>query len=297
MRRPIGFTLIELLVTCSILAAIACVAWASYDGVDRRAEDALAHTELLRLAGALQRFHDDTGYWPGEGPWRLAADDDNTCPGSGGAIRVDELPLAGFVKDEDRAGWFDSPANFSLLFERPTLCQYHPLAFLAKWNPAAQRGWNGPYLPLANRHWVDVWLDLGDEPLGGGDAIRNVPGFAAGPAYPPGGAGYASCPSALPGCFLGWRSLPRPLDNSVDNGYDDAVHEFSRHARPFIFLLASPDPINPENDGPPRPRVIYWGPDGRFGGTNKTDPCQPDALDPKGKDDVVICLAASLPSS
>jgi hypothetical protein len=62
-------------------------------------------------------------------------------------------------------------------------------------------------------------------------------------------------------------------------GYSAATHAFARHARPFIFLL------NP-------PRVVYWGADGRYGGNAAPDdnPCLPNADDPDGRDDHVICL-------
>jgi prepilin-type N-terminal cleavage/methylation domain-containing protein len=293
MSRAAGFTLIELLVTCSILATLAYAVWGAYTDVDRRAGDELARPGLLQLATALRRFHDDTGYWPGEGPWRLAAGSKKMCSGAdigkGGAILGDALPPE---SADQEAAWLASPANFSLLFERPALCTNHPLAFLEEWNPATQRGWNGPYLPLAHRHWVDMWRLPGNElPLAGsespaGGVIDNVPALAAGPAFSPGNAAYASCVSGAPGCYLGWRSLPRPLDPGEDNGYNAAAHEFSRHARPFIFLLY-------DLEGAPRPRVVYWGPDGRYGGTNETDPCLPNATDLDGKDDVVICLAAA----
>ncbi|MDR0672962.1 MAG: hypothetical protein LBF93_04715, partial [Zoogloeaceae bacterium] len=70
-------------------------------------------------------------------------------------------------------------------------------------------------------------------------------------------------------CYLGARSLPRSA-----TGYVPARHAFVRHARPFVFLPS------------PRARVVYWGPDGRYGGTNANDACLPTAA----SDDVVICL-------
>lgn len=241
MRRHSGFTLIELLTVCAILAAIAYVAWGAYVGVDHRVEDELAHAELMRLGTALQRFHGDTGYWPGQGPFRPAG---GSCdPAVGGLI---DLP--------GNAVWFNSAANLHLLFERPSLCAAHPLAHLENWNAESRRGWNGPYLPLAVRHWVDI------------DANVDVPAFGMGPSFGP--------PPVT------WRTLPRNTP-----GYEAARHELRVHARPFIFLL---DP----------PRVVYWGPDGRYGGENIGDsannipaaPCLPNASDPDGVDDIVICL-------
>ncbi|MDR0701082.1 MAG: prepilin-type N-terminal cleavage/methylation domain-containing protein [Azoarcus sp.] len=255
MSRHTGFTLIELLVICSILAALAYAGLSAYAGVDRHVEDELARVELLRLASALGRFHDDTGYWPGEGPFQPAGGTDvDNCSGSG-AVFSGSLPAGA------SGGWFASPANFSLLFERPELCTNHPLGFLENWNPATHRGWNGPYLPLANRHWLDVRENI---ETGTGDVLLNVPAFGIGPAFAPVCSGNE--------CALRWRSLS-----------GEASTNYARHARPFLFL---PNP----------PRVVYWGPDGRYGGTNNTDPltdadaCQPNVADKDGADDVVICL-------
>ncbi|MDR3214073.1 MAG: prepilin-type N-terminal cleavage/methylation domain-containing protein [Azoarcus sp.] len=283
MRRQPGFTLIELLAVCSILAAISYLAWGAYVDVDRRAEDELARAELLRLADALRRFHDDTGYWPGEGPWRLASVG-GAVPDT--AINADDIEggnTATLNKD-----WFASPANMTLLYTRPALDASHPLAFLAQWNAGAHRGWNGPYLPLASRYWVDVWPDVGENAPNGGIKFANVPAFGTGPKFPPASAGYASCAATASSCFLGARSLPRPRvfhdgdhDGADDiTGYNPVRHEFARHARPFFFLR---DPA----------RVVYLGADGRYGGTNTGDVCLPNVHDPEGDgaDDSVICLA------
>jgi prepilin-type N-terminal cleavage/methylation domain-containing protein len=302
-----GFTLIELLLVCAILASLSYLAWGAYIDVDRRAADELAQADLLKLAGALQRFHDDTGYWPGEGPFRMAVegcanlkdgaiDPDYVGPDPAAAVGS---AAAGDSSDLARRGlWFASPANFTLLFEAPRLCAEHPLAALASWNPETRRGWRGPYLPLANRHWVDVWATLGESNPAGGK-LENLPSFGTGPVFPPGGGGnLAPCNRGLEDCFLGWRSLPKPIDGGAsvaDNmGYLPESHELARHARPFLFFLMAPseDPTDPSK--PPRrlPRVVYWGADGRYGGTNPIAPCLPHAADPDGdgRDDRVICL-------
>jgi prepilin-type N-terminal cleavage/methylation domain-containing protein len=292
MRQHAGFTLIELLVVCSILAAVSYVAWGAYVNVDRQAEDELAHAQLLQLATALKRFHEDTGYWPGEGPFRVAGEGCDVSDGSGInpelAVNHDFLEnmTSGNLQDQANS-WLTSPANMTLLFDPPDLCAVHPLAYLGAWNPATHRGWHGPYLPLANRHWVDVWLMLGEAPPSGHTRLINVPAFGAGPKFAPTGTGDVTCLSGMDGCFLGWRSRPKPVqgafadgngDGSDDTtGYDPGKHEFARHARPFIFLR------NPA-------RVVYWGADGRYGGTFSDNPCLPDSTDPQGKDDVVICL-------
>jgi len=289
MRRHAGFTLVELLVVCAILIAVSYLAWGAYIGVDVRAKEDLARTQLLKLAEAFTRFHADTGYWPGQGPWRLVAD--------GGAVldnTVNTTDLQGTATPQQ---WYASPANLTLLYERPALDPVHPLAYLRDWNPATRRGWNGPYLPLANRHWVDVWPDLQDIDPAGTHRLYNLPAFGAGIEYPPGGTAYVTCASAVVGCFLGWRALPKPatiIDSDHDGaddvtGYAPARHEFAHHARPFVFLLEAPA-IPPATEPRIVPRVVYWGTDGRFGGTNASNPCLPAAADPEGADDVVVCL-------
>jgi prepilin-type N-terminal cleavage/methylation domain-containing protein len=245
-----GFTLIELLVVCTILAAIALIAWSGYAGVEPRARDELARTQILTLAQALTRFHQDTGYWPGTGPFQLADADAADCAMStGGAIAI---------TDPDVPDWYASPANLTLLFAPPALCDGHPLAALKSWDADRGRGWNGPYLPLAARHWLDIGEDPEDPETG--PALTNLPAFAAGPDF-----------SAIPN--LRWRALP-----STSTGYDNNRHAFARHPRPLLFYPK------------PKPRVVYWGMDGRYGGENTVDPCLPNTTSPDGLDDSIVCL-------
>jgi hypothetical protein len=276
-----------LLVTCAILAALAYVAWGAYAHVDRRAEDTLARAELLRLAEALRRFHDDTGYWPGEGPFRLAGADCAIADGGrGGGVSREAI----YALAPNQEAWFASPANLFLLFERPPLCGAHPLNRLAAWDAESRRGWNGPYLPLASRMWMSARQKLAGE--SGASAIVDLPAFGAGPKFPPETS--ADCVADADGCLtfadLGWRVLPASA-----TGYDPARHELAQHARPFFFLLATGTP------GQQAPRAIYWGADGRYGGTSSDDPCKPNANEEDGKDDQVICIAetreaASIPA-
>jgi prepilin-type N-terminal cleavage/methylation domain-containing protein len=273
MRQHAGFTLIELLTVCAILVALSYLAWGAYLDVDRRAEDELARAELLRLADALRRFHDDTGYWPGEGPFQLNSD----CTNLSDIHAVDSREIGlddGLVVGADKGQWFDSPANLFLLFKKPVLCPGHRLAFLEHWNADAHRGWHGPYLPTNKRHWVD-FLPTGK--------LVNIPAFGVGPAFAPNAAD-VSCATDLNKCAFNWRSLLPSIitindsnGDGVDDvtGYEPAKYEFARHARPFLFFL------NP-------PRVVYAGEDGRYGGADPDDPdpCRPAAL----SDDVVICL-------
>jgi len=287
MRQQAGFSLIELLVVCAVVAAVSYVAWGAYADVDRQAEDKLARAQLLQLAEALKRFHADTGYWPGEGPWRLVSE--------GGAVVDASVSLSDIENNTTftKADWFSSPANMTLLYERPELDPAHPLARLATWDAEAHRGWHGPYLPIASRMFVDVWPQIGEADPAGNVRFANVPAFGVGPLFRRVRTAWATCEGTTNDCFLGWHSMKRPAIYTPDSkGYDTTTgyhpdkHQYDRHARPFLFLLEARNPVEKW------PRVVYFGADGRYGGTNDAEPCQPNATDPEhdGDDDVVICL-------
>lgn len=294
--RDRGFTLIELLVVCGILAATAYLAWGGFLGVQENADDTIALAEMQRLAQGLQRFRADTGYYPGQGPFALAAPGTTLSPSGsgyscapvGGVLR----PWATPALDADRDVWFNSPVNLALLFEAPALCANHPLAHLNRWSADTRRGWHGPYLSLASRHWVDHGSDfnadatgtLSTTPYGDGSPVADtkvldIPAFGAGPRLRAAGPTWERCdtPEATAGtCMLGWRSVPRSA-----TGYNATTHALPAHARPFaVFGLVDGD----------APRVVYFGADGRYGGRHSTDPCQPNTAASDGEDDVVLCI-------
>lgn len=293
--RDCGFTLIELLVVCSILAALSYTAWGSYTGIQEGAEDDIAHAEMRRLADGLKRFKADTGFYPGQGPFVLAAP--GTAETSVSLTRKDCTPLGGVLRswaapnvDADKDAWFLSPANLAMLFQAPALCGNHPLAYLNRWNPDTRRGWHGPYLDFASRKWLDHGADLNGSsvvltapdgtgnPLAG-SKILDIPAFGAGPRYRAIGPTWGNCSnqaSATGNCMLGWREVGREMI-----GYDTDKHELPAHARPFVvFGLANND----------YPRIVYFGRDGKYGGRNLSDPCRPNTSASDGKDDVVLCL-------
>lgn len=293
--RDRGFTLIELLVVCAILAALSYTAWGAYTGVQEGAEDDIARAEMSRLADGLKRFKADTGYYPGQGPFILAAL--GTLETTVSPTRIDCAPLGGVLRtwaapdlDADKDFWFASPANLALLFEAPALCGNHPLAYLARWNADTRRGWHGPYLDIKSRLWVDHGADFNGSsvvftapdgtgsPLAG-TKLLDIPAFGAGPRYRAAGPGWTVCgnPELATGtCMLGWRTLSREATAPVVGG-----HELPARARPFaVFGLANND----------SPRIVYWGRDGRYGGRNLIDPCRPNLTVADGEDDQVLCL-------
>ena len=278
-----GFTLIELLVVCSILGALAYTSWGAYIGIEEDSADAIARSEMLRLANGIARFRADTGYYPGAGPFALSSSAINEadCSAADGVLRNWAAPNS----DADRDDWFASPANLALLFDAPLLCSKNAQAHLARWNPETGRGWHGPYFDRGVRHYVDHGANLnsGGSPLSG-SKIVDVPAYGNGPRFRAAGADGAPCStqssdSSGDGCMLGWRTLPRET-----SGYDAQQHELTAHARPFlVFGTRDAD----------SPRVVYLGPDGRYGGRNSADPCLPNASATAGADDVVLCLPAT----
>jgi prepilin-type N-terminal cleavage/methylation domain-containing protein len=110
-----GFTLIELLVVVSILAAMAGIAVSAVGGYEQQAREELAHTEIKRIARAIQKFNSDTGYFPKTG--------------------IFSVEPSGLNKS-DLGFLFYSPRQQGVNNQRGTE--------ILPWD--ATRGWNGPYL-------------------------------------------------------------------------------------------------------------------------------------------------------
>lgn len=118
-----GFTLIEMLVVLSIMAVVAGVGVQALNGVTNSVEDDLAHAEMNTIASAIQRFHEDTGYWPKQGPF---ASDTNLT--------------------------FDHPARLAQLRVQPVDNDGDILAF----DIASGTGWHGPYIRELDAATVSV---------------------------------------------------------------------------------------------------------------------------------------------
>ena len=258
--RQRGFSLIEMLVVVAVLAAIAYVGFAATGDTQTHAENHLAKTQMLNLAQALRRFRADTGYYPGQGPFALnqpcTVEGENIAPG---AVIADFVPAG-----VNACAWYNSPANLWLLFSEraPSADPSHPQAALLRWDADSGRGWNGPYLAHAALGFVDVGTGIDQ-----GVLLPDLPALSAGTAFAP-----------WPGGFLQWRSLPKARP-----GYDARRHDFSRHPRALLHL-------DLERPSGGHPRLQHPGPDGRYGRAAAADPCLPDATDPQGADDLIVCL-------
>ena len=106
-KKTLGFTLIELLVVVSVLAAIAGMTSVALDGYQQDAEEKLTRVDMQRIANAIRRFKEDTGYWP----------------------KTESAGLG--YKSSDAA-------NFSFLFNMPS--------GMNAWDVEYAIGWHGPYI-------------------------------------------------------------------------------------------------------------------------------------------------------
>lgn len=128
-----GFTLIELLVVLAIMAAVAGIGVQSLSSVRTDSQSALLRGEIDQIAGSIQRFRADTGYWPKEGPFSA----DNSI----------ETP---------------HPASFAQLFIAPNDGTNPILPF----DKASGTGWRGPY--LRELDVARVWVGKNITAVGGG---------------------------------------------------------------------------------------------------------------------------------
>lgn len=255
MRRSLdqkGFSLLELLVVVAILAIIAGALIVSLGGVEDDASLHVARAEATRVRDAVLQFKLDTGYLPKQGPFRLDS--------QGGSVLGILLPSAAGATDSQKQTWFNSPANFFLLygFDQYGTGNRSPLWLsghtLENWNPDTGRGWRGSYLTRQGEGLVDIGDNLGvngsGSPISGG-ILSQVRGVAD---------PFVSSPV---GSYLVWRSTA-----------SGQAHD--RWGRPYLlFDLGSDDA-----------RVVSMGVDRKYDGKNLSDPCAP----PPTGDDVVVCL-------
>lgn len=143
-KKQQGFTLIELLVVVSVLAAMAGIAAIAMDGYEQNAQEQLVKTEMKRIASAIYRFKDDTGYFPKEGIFAGDA-------------------LFGANSGDDKTS-YNKAENLEWLFVSPKVFDTNdddkvdgsdsaPFERLA-WNLNRSRGWNGPYLEPSSQNFV-----------------------------------------------------------------------------------------------------------------------------------------------
>lgn len=153
-----AFTLIETLVVVAIVALIAGAFVMSTSATAAGAGTDLAKHELAQVRDAILRFHADTGWLPGQGPFDLYLDEDHEDPRLHGRVTPLEIQARFAVPAADVVSWFDSAANLWQLVENPltTLDELDTEHALARWDPDRGRGWRGPYLSLSGEGRVEA---------------------------------------------------------------------------------------------------------------------------------------------
>ena len=209
-RLATGFTLLELIIVVAILATLAGGVVLMVGQTEEITQGQIGLVEMSEIREAIVQFKRDTGYLPKQGPFDLTT--------NGGAVPPP-------VEGED---WFNSPANFSQLFQNPLANTGHSLA---SWNPDTKRGWRGPYLTTSGEGRVDVGSNLNLDGSGdpqAGSLLNDVFGIAD-PFY-----------SSPKGSYFVWATNP-------------TAPPYSRFGRPyFVFDLHDPQKARIVGMGPNR---------------------------------------------
>ncbi|MEM1313102.1 MAG: prepilin-type N-terminal cleavage/methylation domain-containing protein [Pseudomonadota bacterium] len=180
-RTQSGYSLLELLVTLGIITAVAGVGVQVYNGLNEDVDDRLVLRELSEMASAVRRFRVDTGYWPKEGVF-AGAEDDNLA----------------------------HPANLAQLFTEPLNADDDPLF---GYDPATGTGWNGPYIAEFVNVTVDIYnldADAGDD-----DDPEIDPGVTPTPVIVRGVGDPFDAPPAATGAYL-WRLVDGDANRAND---------------------------------------------------------------------------------
>jgi len=273
-----GFTLIELLVVVSILAAIAFTTTTSLQGIDSEVDDQLTQVELLEVAKAVRQFRADTGYFPKEGRFDLAATATITGNSSCEALHTElsgrsggnpaavldvagDLPTYAPASCVDRVAWFYNAANLSQL---SGIGIKTSLENAMPWNSATARGWRGPYLDANAEGFVDI---------GRVDTVVATP--TSGTVY-----------NDVPAIFTGGKKVP--IDDyyvsrivpSNSGNYSPEKHTLDWAGRPILMFVEKNASAIAE-----KVVLLSMGKNGQFDGY------VPNDCTPKG-DDKIICIFA-----
>lgn len=181
----------------AILAVVAGGLVLAFSGTEQHVTEQVAATEIQELKKAILQFKQDTGFYPGQGPFALSTDS-----------------LAGLVAvPPGGSAWFHSPANFVQLFDEPLDASDQPIM---PFNPNTGRGWRGPYLEWFGNGFVDVGDSLDSTGAGSpstGASLPNLLGVADPFKHPPESNG-----------LLAWRSAPGEANRSS-------------FGRPYLLML------------------------------------------------------------
>jgi len=227
-------------IVLTVIAALAGSVIVSLGETESRVAQGLDTTRLQELREALLRFRQDMGYLPGEG--LLAFDAANGVNPS--------APSPIFADDAQWQAWLSAPANVLMLIEapdNPASPTYRwslvgAAAQLRAWDPARQRGWNGPYLRVDAVEWV--LLRSGLAPDGSGDP-------AAGGLLPP-------MPALADSHLQAPTDTGQPFAWSASPNGRVSSHP---HGRPIYLFTFTPGPTAFDASVA---RLVSSGPDGRY---------------------------------
>lgn len=244
--RTRAFTLVELILVVAIMATLAGTVVVMAEGTQHSVDEGLVKREALAVREAVLRFHADTGWLPGEGPFDL-------MDAAAGRHALAAVPLtrvhAQGAPAGQEAAWFDSAANLWQLVASPldsTPALDHPLE---RWDPDRARGWRGPYLSLNAEGRVRVTF-IGARTIPPLADTNLLLALAPGVADP----FLTECPTS-------------PLES----GYWESLTEqpLSRQGRPYLLFLPR-DPstglvLRSTSNVADAPRVVSTGSDGVLG--------------------------------
>ena len=180
-KRQQGFTLLELLVVVSVLAALAGIAAVAVDGYEQEAQEQLVQVEMKRIANAIYRFKEDTGYFPKEGIFTA----DNLFGTS------DSSPEKSEYEDFSNLSWlFSSPQLYDTNGDGDTDGSDSNSTNLLDWSVVTGRGWNGPYITTeSQQRFLSSNCDLYPDDLSTLDVDSSIPAksdtFERGKSYDP----------------------------------------------------------------------------------------------------------------
>lgn len=159
-RSERGLTLLEVLVTLGIIAAVAGIGVQVFTSVGTDTSERLVRLEMREVANAIQRFRNDTGYFPKQGPF-AATNDVNTA----------------------------EPPNLAQLFAQP---QNAAGTDILSYDVPTSSGWNGPYLSELDALSVSVGDNLAADGSGNPTAGNAIVVRAVGDPFssPPVGGAY-----------------------------------------------------------------------------------------------------------
>lgn len=249
-----GVSLLEALVVLTILAAVAGIGVQAFNGVSDQAEESLARAEIRQVVNAMQRFRQDTGYWPKEGPFENSYDGDpNTV---------------------DLSTFDAHPANLRQLFEMsfaetgtvaPTT-----VTEILEHDEATDTGWNGPYLSELDALQVSVGSGLNTDgssspAAGAANFVRAV------------GDTFTTVPD---GVYFQWENLDAEilLEPNLGRPY-------------FYFIDEDADQSNGGVAGCTVPCLVSAGPDGVYE-AGKSDGVPDQAPYFGDGDDIVVNIGA-----